>query len=160
VNAVLPFNVALGSVGTLIQLLILNLHGTVIDVGLAITLFNAVSVPAAIIWGFVTDRFHRRKPIQTIHISPSISVLVNYVYRFVWVVVICCCDPRDHKRAFRNLVGARMGVPKMVKNGYKSVLCVRVTCWRLFSEWKLETSANTKMGIKTIFDQFRNKHTR
>jgi hypothetical protein len=53
-----------------------------------------------------------------------------------------------------------MLVPKMVKNGYKSVLCVRVTCWRLFSEWKIETSANTKMGIKTIFDQFRNSHAR
>ena len=47
--------------GTLIQLLILNLNGTVIDVALAITLFNAVGVPAALVWGFVTDRFHKRK---------------------------------------------------------------------------------------------------
>jgi hypothetical protein len=58
VDAILPFNIALGPVGTLIQLLILNLHGTVIEVALAITLFNAVGVPAAVVWGFVTDRFH------------------------------------------------------------------------------------------------------
>jgi hypothetical protein len=49
VNAILPFYVAFGPVGTLIQLLILNLHGTVIDVALAITLFNAVGVPAALV---------------------------------------------------------------------------------------------------------------
>jgi MFS family permease len=61
VDAILPFYVALGPVGTLIQLLILNLNGTVIDVALAITLFNAVGVPAALVWGFVTDRFQRRK---------------------------------------------------------------------------------------------------
>ena len=72
VDAILPFYVALGPVGTLIQLLILNLHGTVIDVALAITLFNAVGVPAALVWGFVTDRFQRRKLI----IVASYSVCV------------------------------------------------------------------------------------
>jgi hypothetical protein len=56
VNSILPFNVALGPMGTLIQLLILNMHGTVIDVSLAITLSNAVIVPAAVAWGFVADR--------------------------------------------------------------------------------------------------------
>ncbi len=29
----------------------------------AITLYNAVSIPAAVIWGFVTDRYRRRKPL-------------------------------------------------------------------------------------------------
>ncbi len=61
VSAVLPFNIALGPVSTLVQLLILNLNGTVVEVGLALTLFNAVSIPAALLWGYVTDRFHRRK---------------------------------------------------------------------------------------------------
>ena len=63
VYSVLPINVALGPIGTLVQLLILNLHGSVIDIGLAITLFNAVSIPSAIIWGMATDRYHKRKPI-------------------------------------------------------------------------------------------------
>jgi MFS family permease len=59
----LPVDVAAGPVGTLIQLYILELHGTVVDVGLAVTLFSAVSIPAAILWGFVTDRFQSRRTI-------------------------------------------------------------------------------------------------
>jgi len=60
---VLPVSIALGPVGTFVQLYILELGGTVIDIALAVTLFNAVSIPAAIIWGFTTDRFHGRKTI-------------------------------------------------------------------------------------------------
>lgn len=53
----------MGPVSTIIQLLILNMHGTVIEVGLAITLFNIVSIPAAIFWGFATDQERKRRPI-------------------------------------------------------------------------------------------------
>ena len=53
----------MGPVSTIIQLLILNMHGTVIEVGLAITLFNTVSIPAAIFWGFATDQERKRRPI-------------------------------------------------------------------------------------------------
>ena len=63
IYSVLPFNVALGPVSTFVQLYILELHGTVIDIALAVTLFNAVSIPAAMIWGFATDKLPRRKPI-------------------------------------------------------------------------------------------------
>ena len=57
----LPINMATGPVGTFAQLYILQLHGSVIDIGLAATLFAAASIPAAIFWGFVTDRIHTRK---------------------------------------------------------------------------------------------------
>ena len=80
VDAILPFNVAFGPVGTLIQLLILNLHGTVIDVALAITLFNAVGVPAAVLWGFVTDRFHRRKPIIVASYLVTSVILFSFLF--------------------------------------------------------------------------------
>jgi len=63
IYSVLPINIALGPVGTLVQLLILTLHGSVIDIGLAITLFNAVSIPSSILWGIATDRYHKRKPV-------------------------------------------------------------------------------------------------
>ncbi|MGA2387292.1 MAG: hypothetical protein ABSG33_12265, partial [Candidatus Bathyarchaeia archaeon] len=63
VKSVVPFSIATGPISTLVVLLVLNLHGTVIDVGYAVTLFNAVSIPAAIFWGFATDRFHRRRAI-------------------------------------------------------------------------------------------------
>jgi MFS family permease len=63
IYSVIPINVALGPIGTLVQLLILNLHGSVIDIGLAITLFNAVSIPSSILWGLLTDRYHKRNPV-------------------------------------------------------------------------------------------------
>jgi MFS family permease len=80
VDAILPFNIAFGPVGTLIQLLILNLNGTVIDVALAITLFNAVGVPAALVWGLVTDRFHRRKLIIVASYLATALILVSFLF--------------------------------------------------------------------------------
>ena len=70
----------MGPVGTLIQLLILNLNGTVIDVALAIALFNAVGVPAAVVWGFVTDRFHRRKNIIVASYLATAAILVSFLF--------------------------------------------------------------------------------
>jgi MFS family permease len=80
VKSVVPYSIATGPVGTLIQLLILNLHGTVIDVGLAVTLFSAVSVPAAVFWGFATDRFHRRKPIIIASYLATAAVLFLFLF--------------------------------------------------------------------------------
>ena len=79
-GAIVPFNIALGPVATLIQLLILQLNGTVIDVALAITFFNAVSIPAAMIWGLVTDRFHRRKAIVVACYLASAAILLSFLF--------------------------------------------------------------------------------
>ncbi len=72
----LPVDVATGPVGTLIQLYILELHGTVIDVGLATTLYSGVGIPAAILWGFVTDRFQSRR---SIIVLSSVAVSGNLI---------------------------------------------------------------------------------
>jgi hypothetical protein len=53
-----------------------------------------------------------------------------------------------------------MCVPKMVKNGFKSAFRVRVDYWRSNSEWKSGINLAVKMGINTIFDQFRDKPAR
>ncbi len=74
--SLLPVDIASGPVATLIQLYILELHGTVIDVALAITLYSAVSIPAAILWGYVTDRFQSRK---TIIVLSSVAISGNLV---------------------------------------------------------------------------------
>jgi len=74
--SLLPVDVATGPVATLIPLYILELHGTVIDVALTITLFNAVSIPAAIIWGYVTDRFQSRR---TIIVLSSVAISGNLI---------------------------------------------------------------------------------
>ena len=38
-------------------------HLGTVYVGLIVTLFNGVTIPASMFWGFTTDRFHKRKPI-------------------------------------------------------------------------------------------------
>ncbi len=87
VNAVLPFNIALGPVSTLVQLLILQLNGTVVEVGLALTLFNAVSIPAALFWGFVTDRFPQRRPLilASFVATPMLLMLFLFANTGYWV---------------------------------------------------------------------------
>lgn len=80
IYSVLPINIALGPVGTFVQLYILELHGTVIDIGLAITLFNAVSIPAAMIWGFATDRSHRRKTLIVTSYLTVTGTLVLFLF--------------------------------------------------------------------------------
>lgn len=80
VSAVLPFNFALGPVATLVQLLILNLNGTVLEVGLAITLFNAVSIPAALFWGLVTDRFQKRRILIMASFLATSLILVLFLF--------------------------------------------------------------------------------
>jgi MFS family permease len=71
---------ATGPVSLFIQLYILQLHGTVIDVGIVITLFNAVSIPAAMIWGFTTDRFHRRVPIIIACYMSVAGILFTFLF--------------------------------------------------------------------------------
>ncbi len=80
VSSVLPFNIAVGPMGTLVQLLILNFNGTVLEVGLAITLFNAVSIPTALFWGFVTDRFHRRRSLIVISFLTTTLILMLFLF--------------------------------------------------------------------------------
>jgi len=80
VDAVIPFNIAVGPVSTLIQLLILNFQGTVIDVAFAIALFSAVGVPAAVFWGFVADRFQRRKNIIVASYLVTAAVLISFLF--------------------------------------------------------------------------------
>ncbi len=77
----LPINMATGPVGTFAQLYILELHGSVLDIGLAATLFAAASIPAAIFWGIVTDRIHTRKAL----VVWSYILIAGIVFSFAFV---------------------------------------------------------------------------
>lgn len=79
IYSTLPINIALGPVSTFVQLYILTLHGSVIDIALATTLFNAVTIPAAIIWGFATDRSERRKPIIVLSYAAVGGTLILFL---------------------------------------------------------------------------------
>lgn len=86
-GSILPFNIALGPVGTLVQLLILNFNGSVLEASLAITLFNAVSVPSALFWGLLTDRFHRRRILITFSFFVTALILLMFLFARItyWV---------------------------------------------------------------------------
>jgi len=78
--SVLPINMAIGPISTFVQIYLLELHGTVIDIGLATTLFNGISIPAAMIWGIATDRFHRRKAIVVISYSAVAATCFLFLF--------------------------------------------------------------------------------
>jgi len=64
VYATLPVALATGEIGTIVQLHLVQINGLALGTiyaGLAAAFFNGVAVPAAIFWGYVTDRFHARK---------------------------------------------------------------------------------------------------
>jgi len=75
---------AIGPVGTFAQLYILELHGTVIDIGLSATFFAAASIPAAIYWGFVTDRIRTRKGL----VIWSYVLIAGVLFSFLFVKTI------------------------------------------------------------------------
>jgi MFS family permease len=88
--SVLPFNIAAGPLGTFVQLVILATYGRslgTVYAGLAITAFNAVTVPAAIIWGFATDRFHHRRPIIWISFLLVGFNLVAFLFTRSFIII-------------------------------------------------------------------------
>jgi len=89
IYSVLPINMATGPVGTFAQLYILELHGSVIDVGLAATFFAAASIPAAIFWGFVTDRIHTRKGLVVWSYISIAAILFSFlIVRTVYAIIV------------------------------------------------------------------------
>ena len=78
--SVVPVSIALGPISTLVQLLILELNGTIIDVGLAFTLFSLGSIPAAIVWGFATDHFNVRKPVLIVSYLGVALLLILFLF--------------------------------------------------------------------------------
>ncbi|MDA4122461.1 MAG: MFS transporter [Thaumarchaeota archaeon] len=77
--SLVPYSLVSGTIGTLVQIYILNLGGTVLDVGLSVTLSTAITIPASIFWGSVSDRLKRRKPI----IALSFAALAGFFALFL-----------------------------------------------------------------------------
>ncbi|MDG6926457.1 MAG: MFS transporter [Nitrososphaerota archaeon] len=83
VYATLPVNIALGPVGTFVQLYLLQLNGVqagTVYVAAAVTAFNAVSIPAAIIWGFATDRLRKRKLVIVVSYAVTTVFLFSFFF--------------------------------------------------------------------------------
>ena len=81
VYSVFPVALATGPLGTMIQLYLIELNGVTLGTiysGLAIAIFNGVSIPAAIFWGFTTDRLHRRRGL----IAASYALMAVVLFSF------------------------------------------------------------------------------
>src|SRR5208337_3441532 len=84
IYSVVPINMAIGPVGTFASLYILQLHGSALDIGVATTLFNAVTIPGAIFWGIATDRIRTRKAL----IATSYVAIAAVLFAFLLVRTI------------------------------------------------------------------------
>jgi MFS family permease len=83
VYSVFPVALATGPLSTLIQLYLIELNGVTLGTiysGLAIAIFNGVSIPAAIFWGFTTDRLHSRRGLIAASYAVMAVVLVSFYF--------------------------------------------------------------------------------
>ncbi len=81
VYSVFPVSLATGSLGTLVQLYLIEQNGVQLGtlyVSIAVAIFNGVGIPASIFWGFATDRLHRRRVIVATSYAAMALVLVSF----------------------------------------------------------------------------------
>ncbi|MCL5427817.1 MAG: MFS transporter [Candidatus Marsarchaeota archaeon] len=55
--SIVPISAVGTGLSVIVPLYILALHGSVLDVGFAVTLYNIVAIPSSLLWGKLTDRF-------------------------------------------------------------------------------------------------------
>jgi len=60
-----PINAATGGFSTLLPLYVIDIGGTVIDVGNIVSAYSLALIPASILWGLAVDRIEKRKPFVT-----------------------------------------------------------------------------------------------
>ncbi|MGD0550499.1 MAG: hypothetical protein ABSA81_08155, partial [Candidatus Bathyarchaeia archaeon] len=60
-----PINAAIVGFSTLLPLYIIDIGGTVIDVGNVVSAYSLTLIPTSILWGIAVDRKEKRKPFVT-----------------------------------------------------------------------------------------------
>ncbi len=113
-NVILPFNMAVGPVGTFAQLYILELGGSVVDVSLAVALYNLVSIPSLMLWGFVTDRVYKRR-LMTFNDNRKLS------FNLAFPNFILCCK-------LNSFCGASLCVVSVVYVGFHNTFIIASIC--------------------------------
>ncbi|HEY6283724.1 MAG TPA: hypothetical protein VIW22_07350 [Nitrososphaerales archaeon] len=78
-----PIALASGPLGTLVQLYLIDINGINLGTiygGLAAAIFNGVSIPAALFWGFAIDRIHTRRWMITLSYALMGLVLISFYF--------------------------------------------------------------------------------
>jgi MFS family permease len=57
-----PINAAMGGFSTLLPLYVIDIGGTVIDVGNVVSAYSLALIPASVLWGLAVDKKEKRKP--------------------------------------------------------------------------------------------------
>jgi len=81
--SVFPASIAAGPLGTMVQLYLIQLNGQALGTiygSLAAAIYNGVSIPAALFWGFATDRLHKRKSLIALSYALVAVALVSYYF--------------------------------------------------------------------------------
>lgn len=83
IYSVFPVSVATGPLGTMVQLYLIYLNGQALGTiygGLAAAVFNGISIPAALFWGYATDRLHKRKALIALSYALTAVALVSFFF--------------------------------------------------------------------------------
>jgi len=81
--SVFPISVATGPLGTMVQLYLIYLNGQALGTiygSLAVAFYNGISIPAALFWGFATDRLQKRKALIALSYSLMAIALVSFYF--------------------------------------------------------------------------------
>jgi MFS family permease len=60
-----PINAAIGGFSTLLPLYVIDIGGTVIDVGNIVSAYSLALIPSSILWGLAVDKKEKRRPFVT-----------------------------------------------------------------------------------------------
>ncbi|MFI5404110.1 MAG: MFS transporter [Candidatus Gagatemarchaeaceae archaeon] len=83
VYSVFPVSLATGSLGTMVQLYLIEINGHTLGTlygSLAVAIFNGVSIPAALFWGSATDRLHQRRALIAVSYALMAVVLFSFYF--------------------------------------------------------------------------------
>ena len=84
-----PINAAIGGFSTLLPLYILDIGGTVIDVGNVVSAYSLALIPSSILWGMVLDRKEKRKPFVIYgYLGITVLLVIGFFLRNVGAVLL------------------------------------------------------------------------
>ncbi|HYB07046.1 MAG TPA: hypothetical protein VEB87_02695 [Nitrososphaerales archaeon] len=83
VYSVFPVAVAIGPLGAMVQLYLIQLNGQALGTiygSLAVAIYNGISIPAALFWGLATDRLHKRRALIALSYGLIAIALVSFFF--------------------------------------------------------------------------------